>query len=77
MRDLVPPIILLSTLDQYVQRRIKLDLDSIFQGYSFLTMLPLGETLNFGQVGNNHSPLISSAFGVDEKGSLRFCFVEN
>ena len=28
--------------------RIKLDLDSILQGYGFLTMLPSGDLLNFG-----------------------------
>ena len=37
--------------------RIKLDLDSILQGYGFLTMLPLGVLLNFGNTGNNHLPL--------------------
>ena len=34
--------------------RIKLDLDSILQGYGFLTMLPLGDLLNFGNSGNNN-----------------------
>ena len=34
--------------------RIKLDLDSILQGYGFLTMLPSGDLLNFGNKGNNH-----------------------
>ena len=37
--------------------RIKLDLDSILQGYGFLTMLPSGDLLNFGNTGNNHLPL--------------------
>ena len=36
--------------------RIKLDLDSILQGYGFLTMLPSGGLLNFGYTGNNHLP---------------------
>ena len=35
---------------------IKLDLDSI-QGYGFLTILPSGDLLNFGNTGNNHLPL--------------------
>ena len=34
--------------------RIKLDLDSILQGYGFLTMLPSGDLLNFGNSGNNN-----------------------
>ena len=38
----------------------------------FLTMLPLGDLLNFGKLGNNHLPLTTFgkqfAFGVDEKG---------
>ena len=37
--------------------RIKLDLDSILQGYGFLTMLPSGDLLNFGNFGNNNWPL--------------------
>ena len=37
--------------------RIKLDLDSILQGYGFLTMLPSGDLLNFGNTGKNHLPL--------------------
>ena len=36
---------------------IKLDLVSILQGYGFLTMLPLGDLLNFGDKGNNYKPL--------------------
>ena len=34
--------------------RIMLDLDSILQGYGFLTMLPSGDLLNFGNSGNNN-----------------------
>ena len=37
--------------------RIKLDLDSILQVYGFLTMLPSGDLLNFGNTCNNHLPL--------------------
>ena len=48
MRDVVPPVILLSTLDKNVRCRSKFDLDSILQGYGFLTMLPSGDLLNFG-----------------------------
>ena len=47
--------------------RIKLDLDSILQGYGFLTMLPSGDLLNFGNTGNNHLPLailVSISFWV-------------
>ena len=36
--------------------RIKLDLDSILQGYGFLTMLLSGDLLNFGNKGNNQEP---------------------
>ena len=35
---------------------IKLDLDSILKGYSFLRMLPSGDLLNFGYKSNNHGP---------------------
>ena len=37
--------------------RIKLDLDSILQGYGFLTMLPSGDLLNIGNTGDNHLTL--------------------
>ena len=48
--------------------RIKLDLDSILQGYGFLTMLPSGDLLNFGNTGNNHLPL---AILVSISGTIR------
>ena len=36
--------------------RIKLDLDSIPEGYGLLTMLPLGDLLNYGYRSNDHCP---------------------
>ena len=51
--------------------RIKLDLDSILQGYGFLTMLPSGDLLNFGNFGNNNWPLTilirNWCFGLDSE----------
>ena len=44
----------------------------------FLTMLPSGDLLNFGKLGNNHLPLTTFgkqfAFGVDEKGCFQILF---
>ena len=37
--------------------RIKLDLDSILQGYGFLRILLLGGLLNIGNTGDNHLTL--------------------
>ena len=44
--------------------RIKLDLDSILQGYGFLTMLPSGDLLNFGNSDENH---LNYCFGLDSE----------
>ena len=60
--------------------RIKLDLDSILQGYGFLTMLPSGDLLNFGNKGNNHWPLsilVSiSVLGQTQNGCLQVSFAK-
>ena len=60
--------------------RIKLDLDSILQGYGFLTMLPSGDLLNFGNSGNNYQPLsilVSiSVLGQTQNGCLQVSFAK-
>ena len=60
----------------------KLDLDSILLGYGFLTKLPSGDLLNFGNTCNNHLPVSNFGkqftFGLDWEGMFfKIGFVEN